>query len=116
MRKPILHLLGLLCLLPMLGARAPKATPSNLCDIYGYIYLETGDRRADYKFYVEESEFSADLVVFQEENPLYADASGHWFITDRREEADYILKQVPRESGSDFIIFYTEYEYRAGCP
>ncbi|MEL6536859.1 MAG: DUF6150 family protein [Bacteroidota bacterium] len=94
-------------------ARVP---PSGICDLFGYIYLETGDKPVDYTFYVEESEFSADLVVFWEENPLYADASGHWHETTDSFEAHHILKQISSPNKADFIVYFTEYEHRAGCP
>jgi len=110
----------LLVLIGFVGAApAPKAKrlpPSGICDLLGYIYLEEGNQPVDYTFYVEESEFSADLVVFWEENPLYADAGGHWHEVKDSFEAHHILKQVSSPNKADFIVYFTEYENRAGCP
>ncbi|HAA10176.1 MAG TPA: hypothetical protein DCE41_00200 [Cytophagales bacterium] len=110
----------LFVLVGFLGAYPAPASftlpPSGICDLFGYIYLEEGNRPVDYTFYVEESEFSADLVVFWEENRLYADASGHWHETQDSFEAHHILKQVSSPNKADFIVYFTEYEHRAGCP
>lgn len=98
---------------------APKESekvPRELCEIFGYVYLEQDPRRgADYTYYVEESEFSSDLVVFWQENPLYASSSGLWYETKDPFEAHFTLRRTKKRSEADFIVYFTEYEYRAGC-
>ena len=105
----------------LLGGSTPAPSfsthqPRELCEIFGYIRIVEGNSRADYTYYVEESEFSADYVVFWEESPLYADVSGHWYKTDDPYEAFYTLKEIKNPNRADFIVYFTEYEHRAGCP
>ena len=105
----------------------PAATPAEIapasaslepCKIYGSVYLETDPSRRSYCFgtvYVEPEEAFADLVVFKENNKLFADNAGLWADAPARDFADYVLFVTPDRAKADFAIHYTKVRSFAGC-
>jgi hypothetical protein len=87
-----------------------------ICKIYGSVYFEKEPSKADFRVYVETSQAFADLVVFKQNNRLFADNAGHWFITEKRDIADFRIHIMEEKRGADFSICYTTTESFAGCP
>ncbi|WP_231590695.1 hypothetical protein [Hymenobacter terrenus] len=88
------------------------------CKIYGSVYLETDPSRRSYCFgtvYVEPEEAFADLLVFKENNKLFADRAGLWADAPARDFADYVLFVTPDRGKADFAIHYTTVRSFAGC-
>ena len=100
------------------AARATAAGPLEPCKIYGSVYLETDPGRRSYCFgtvYVEPEEAFADLIVFKENNKLFADKAGLWADAPARDFADYVLLVTTDRSRADFAIHYTKVRSFAGC-
>ncbi|WP_375418425.1 hypothetical protein [uncultured Hymenobacter sp.] len=109
-------LTALLTLAPTPPA-APKAS-LEFCRIYGAVYLETDPSRRSYCFgtvYVEPEEAFANVLVFKEDNKLFADKSGLWAEAPNREFADYVLFVTTERNRADFTIHYTKVRSFAGC-
>jgi len=105
-------------LLVLAPAKSPAAGPLEPCKIYGSVYLETDPSRRSYCFgtvYVEPEEAFADLIVFKEENKLFADRAGLWHAAPVRDFADYVLFVTTDRSRADFAIHYTTVRSFAGC-
>ena len=88
------------------------------CRIYGSVYLERDPRRRSYCFgvvYEEPEEGYADLLVFAENNKLFADKVGLWYFTEARDFADYALFVTNNRGLADFSIHYTKVRSFAGC-
>ena len=99
-------------------ARIPAAGPLEPCKIYGSVYLETDPGRRTYCFgtvYIEPEEAFADVLVFKENNKLFADKPGLWAEAPARDFADYVLLVVTDRSRADFSIHYTTVRSFAGC-
>ncbi|TPG62274.1 hypothetical protein [Hymenobacter nivis] len=100
---------------PVLVARSGSIDP---CKVFGSIYLETDPRRRAGCFgivYVEPDQAFADLLVFKEDNKLFADKAGLWAEAPNREFADYVLFVTPTRGLADFTIHYTPARSFAGC-
>ncbi|OGX91518.1 hypothetical protein BEN49_04890 [Hymenobacter coccineus] len=100
---------------PVPAARFGSVDP---CKVYGSIYLETDPRRRSGCFgivYVEPDQAFADLLVFKEDNKLFADKAGLWAAAPNREFADYVLFVTPTRGLADFTIHYTPARSFAGC-
>lgn len=100
-----------LCLL-VTAAAAQRRKP---CDLFGTVYFVKDKLDADFTVYLEETESFANLVVYREDNALYADQSGVWFITDRLGLAQYRVYVETIKGRADFTIHYTETRSFAGC-
>ncbi|MBD2768746.1 hypothetical protein IC235_12700 [Hymenobacter sp. BT664] len=103
---------------PLVVARPRAAGPLEPCKIYGSVYLETNPSRRSYCFgtvYIEPEEAFADLLVFKEDNKLFADRAGLWAETPARDFADYVLFVTPDRARADFAIHYTTVRSFAGC-
>jgi len=87
-----------------------------ICKIYGSVFIEEDPKKADFKVYIESSEAFADLMVFLQNNRLYADNAGLWYLTEKRDIADFRIYITEEKKGSDFTICYTKTESFAGCP
>ncbi|MDN5216380.1 DUF6150 family protein [Fulvivirgaceae bacterium BMA12] len=85
------------------------------CNIFGVVYVEPNERRADYVVYEEKTEAFADLNVFKEENKLLADDAGLWYFTDKRDLADFSIYIANDPSNVHFTIYYTDVISHAGC-
>jgi hypothetical protein len=98
--------------------RALAAGPLEPCRIFGSIYLETDPSRRGYCYgtvYVEPEEAFADVLIFKENNKLFADKAGLWADAPARDFADYVLLVVTDRSRADFSIHYTKVRSFAGC-
>ena len=105
-------------LLALLPAKASAANSLEPCKIFGSVYLETDPARRSYCFgtvYVEPQEAFADLLVFKEDNKLFADRAGLWADAPARDFADYVLFVTPDRGKADFSIHYTAVRSFAGC-
>lgn len=101
---------------PVSPARATQSIEA--CRIYGSIYLETDPRRRSYCFatvYLEPEEGYADMLVYKEDNKLFADKAGFWAFTQARDFADYALFVTDNRNLADFSIHYTNVRSFAGC-
>ncbi|WP_230687725.1 hypothetical protein [Hymenobacter ruricola] len=99
-------------------ARVRAAGPLEPCKIFGSVYLETDPSRRGYchgTVYVEPEEAFADVLVFKENNKLFADKAGLWADAPARDFADYVLLVVTDRSRADFSIHYTKVRSFAGC-
>ena len=99
-------------------ARAATTASLEPCRIYGSVYLETDPGRRGYCFvsvYLEPEEAFADLLVFNEQNKLFADKAGLWHEAPSRNFADYVLFVSPNRGTADFAIHYTKVRSFAGC-
>ncbi|WP_109831628.1 DUF6150 family protein [Reichenbachiella versicolor] len=85
------------------------------CKVYGQIYEVELEGMADYIVYIEDSEYSADLVVYEHENSLYADHPGQWHFVENKRFANAYVYFTKRKNMADFIIAFTDTESFAGC-
>ncbi|MCU0450261.1 MAG: DUF6150 family protein [Bernardetiaceae bacterium] len=86
------------------------------CDVFGVIHISKDPYLAQFRVFVEtEADYRADVIVFKENNQLYADRQGIWFVTDKRGFATYTVAYVTDRSQADFIVYFTEKENFAGC-
>ena len=134
MANSLLPTASLMLLAPLfawlLNAAVPMPTPvvavpavarpaeSEFCQIYGAVYLERDPSRRAYCAFIayeEPEEGFADLNVFKEDNKLFADQPGLWYITPTREFADYVVFITPNRAFADFAIHYTTARTFAGC-
>jgi hypothetical protein len=102
----------------MRPAVARAAGPLEPCKIFGSIYLETDPSRRGFchgTVYVEPEEAFADVLIFKENNRLFADKGGLWADAPARDFADYVLLVVTDRSRADFSIHYTTVRSFAGC-
>ena len=105
-------------LLALTPAKSPAIGSLEPCKIFGSVYLETDPGRRAYCFgtvYVEPEEAFADLIVFKENNKLFADKAGLWADAPARDFADYVLLVTTDRSRADFAIHYTTVRSFAGC-
>ncbi len=94
---------------------ALPSTPKELCRLRGSVYVTDNPNQAHYFVYVEDYESSAHLSVFVEENKAFADQPGHWFYTDKKAFADFVVYFTDNKGMADFTIYYTEVGSFAGC-
>jgi len=103
-------------------ATFPAAKPTVLapkyCEIYGSVYLERDPRRkanTQYTIFEETEEAFANLVVYKEDNKLFADKPGLWYITTNRDFADFVIFVSPNRNVADFSVNFTTVRSFAGC-
>lgn len=92
-----------------------SAQSINFCDLYGAVYVEKDPYNAHFIVYLEETEGSADVLVYKEDNKLFADRKGIWHMTDNKGLADFIVFFEKNRRNADFSIYYTDVESFAGC-
>ncbi|MDX5443845.1 MAG: hypothetical protein LPJ89_08705 [Hymenobacteraceae bacterium] len=88
------------------------------CQIYGSVYLERDPRYKSYAthlVYIEPEEAFADMLVFEEDNKLFADKPGLWYKAKGRAFADYVFFVTDNRALADFSIHYTDVRSFAGC-
>ncbi|MFY0688134.1 MAG: hypothetical protein JXQ90_13265 [Cyclobacteriaceae bacterium] len=90
--------------------------PPDYCQIYGSMYEVEYASQADYIVYEELSEGSADIMVFEQGNRLYADKPGMWFFENKKDFAKYKVFFTDKENGAHFSVYFTRFESFAGCP
>lgn len=92
-----------------------KVSQMDPCDIFGRVYIESNPRYAHFKVYEDDSEAFSDIIIFEEENSLYANEVGHWSFVDDRDFADVYIYFEKERNLADFSVYYTDYESFAGC-
>jgi hypothetical protein len=92
-----------------------KAQSAQICDLYGAVFVENNPKNADYIVFIEEAESAANMLVFQEDNRLFADKKGAWFFTKNRGTANFTIYFETDRRYADFSIYYTEVASFAGC-
>ena len=88
------------------------------CRIFGTVFLETNPSRRGFCFatvYLEPEEAFADLMVYREDNKLFADKAGFWYLPPGPNFADYVLFVTENRALADFTIHYTTVRSFAGC-
>lgn len=99
---------------PVSGVSAAK----DYCHVYGAVYLERDPRyknTASAIVFLNEEEAFANLVVYRENNKLFADGPGIWFITPHKAFANHILYVTDQRYQADFTVFYTDVRSSATC-
>ena len=116
---------GWLALLPV--GKTPAAAPvpaseiraaKNYCHVYGAVYLERDPRyknTASAIVFLNEEEAFANMVVYRENNKLFADGPGIWYITPHKAFANHILYVTDQRNLADFTVFYTDVRSSATC-
>lgn len=112
-------------LLPSFTAPAVAPAPAaeagigrDYCNIYGAVYLETNPmyrNTATATVFLKEDEAFADLVVYRENNKLFADGTGIWYITPSKAFADHILYVTDQRHLADFTVYFTDVRSSAIC-
>jgi hypothetical protein len=96
----------------------PVVSAPDFCRIYGSVYLERDPRKksgTQYTIYEESEEAFANLVVYQEDNKLFADAPGLWHEASNRNFADFVVFVSPNRNLADFGVYFTKTRSFAGC-
>ena len=102
---------------PVSNFTQPNRDP-DFCSIYGSVYLTSDPKYkslARYIIYLEPEEAFANLVVFKEENKLFADKVGLWYPAPAHDFADHVLFVTTNRAFADFSVFYTKSRSFAGC-
>lgn len=95
-----------------------QASKPDVCQLFGSVYLTSDPKQknlARYIVYIEPEEAYADLIVFKENNKLFADAPGLWFITTSRSFSDHIFFVTTNRAFADFSVHFTSKRTFAGC-
>jgi hypothetical protein len=109
---------------PLPGAVVKTPVPANvprepeICRMFGSVYLTSDPKQknyAKYIVYLEPEDTYADLFVFKENNKLFADSPGLWYLTTSRNFADHIFFVTTNRAFADFSIYYTKARTLAGC-
>jgi hypothetical protein len=105
----------------------PAAAPSpaeragigrDYCNIYGAVYLELNPmyrNTATATVFLKEDEAFADLVVYRENNKLFADGTGIWYITPSKAFADHVLYVTDQRHLANFTVYFTDVRSSAIC-
>ena len=88
---------------------------SLICQAYGSVYEVNEPYLADLIIFEELSEVTADLLVYEQQNRLYANKPGMWYFEDKKDFARFYIYFTPNKSEADFIVYFTEFESFAGC-
>ncbi|MCG8474670.1 MAG: DUF6150 family protein [Cytophagales bacterium] len=104
----------LICL-GMMQISSAQAQPVSPCQVFGKIFYTKTKQEAQVWVYVEDSEGLADLIVYKEENELFADKAGLWCKTAKKKFADYRVYITDNPEEAHFCIFYTDEPDFAGC-
>lgn len=89
-----------------------------ICRMFGSVYLTDDPKQKNYArftVFIDTEDTYADLLVFKENNKLFADAPGLWHITTSRNFADHVLFITTNRALADFTIHYTKARTFAGC-
>ncbi|WP_018479885.1 DUF6150 family protein [Pontibacter roseus] len=111
-----------LALLPTIAVPAPPAQPAavsqDICRIYGSVYLERDPKyrnTASHTVFLGDDEAFATMVVYRENNKLFADGTAIWYITDKKAFADHILYVTDNRNFADFTVHFTSVRSYAAC-
>lgn len=111
----------ILALFPLMKAPTPAlpmATGKDFCQIYGSVYLERDPKyknTAAYTVFLNEEEAFANMVVYRENNKLFADATAIWYITPNKAFADHIIYVTDNRNFADFTVHFTDVRSYATC-
>ena len=101
------------------SVKAEKATVArDYCKIYGAVYLERDPKyknTASYTVYLNEEEAFANMIVFRENNKLFADATAIWYLTPNKAFADHIVYVTDNRNFADFSVHFTNVRSFAAC-
>ena len=100
-------------LIPMMDSGATKPNP--YCDVYGVMHEVQDRRKADFLVFEQPTENFADILVYDQDSKLYANAPGHWHFVSKPHLARYKLYFTKNQDEAHFSVFFTEYESFAGC-
>jgi len=103
---------------PAINPISVQQSEPQICRLFGSVYLTSDPKQknlARYIVYIEPEEAYADLLVFKENNKLFADGPGLWFINSSRNFADHIFYVTTNRAFADFSIHYTSKRTFAGC-
>ncbi|MDX5423233.1 MAG: DUF6150 family protein [Hymenobacteraceae bacterium] len=90
----------------------------DFCAIYGSVYLERDPKyrnTASYTVFLEEEEAFANMVVYRENNKLFADGTAIWYITPNKAFADHVLYVTDNRNFADFSVHFTDARSFATC-
>jgi hypothetical protein len=93
-------------------------TSRNFCKVYGAVYLERDPKyknTASYTVYLDEEEAFANMVVYRENNKLFADGTAIWYLTPKKAFADHIIYVTENRNFADFTVHYTDVRSFATC-
>lgn len=118
----ILLLTFWLALMPYMGVPAPTTSTAtvnqDICRVYGSVYLERDPKyknTASYTVFLGEDEAFASMVVYRENNKLFADGTAIWYITDKKAFADHVLYVTDNRNFADFTVHFTNVRSYAAC-
>jgi hypothetical protein len=103
---------------PQLSEPAPPSAAlsrPDVCQLKGVVYVTEIPEEAHFRVFVEEYESSARLLVFSEENRLFADQPGVWHFTRKRAFSNFTIYLTDTRAFADFTIAYTDIASFAGC-
>lgn len=102
---------------PAFPKKAAAPVP-DFCRVYGSVYLERDPKRqagTQFTIYEETEDAFANLVVYKEENKLFADEPGLWYLAPNRDFADFVIFVSPNRNLADFGVYFTKTRSFAGC-
>ncbi|GAB3202560.1 hypothetical protein ABID22_002695 [Pontibacter aydingkolensis] len=112
-------------LLPLFSVTEEAPAPVNrviaardYCKIYGAVYLERDPKyknTAAHTVYLNEEEAFANMVVYRENNKLFADATAVWYLTPNKAFADHIVYVTDNRNFADFTVHFTNVRSFAAC-
>ena len=105
----------LILLLTPIHFSSVNHTRPNFCNVYGITYQVSDPHRADFHVYEEETEGSADILIYETEDKLFADRSGLWHFTDVEAFADFKVYFGNNRGTADFTVYFIDVESFAGC-
>ncbi|MEY3417443.1 MAG: hypothetical protein RL060_1555 [Bacteroidota bacterium] len=108
-------LISVFCFGCIMSSHAQNKKNIDPCQIFGSAYIENNRVDATYRIFIEESAAFANVIVYKQENALYADKAGHWFFTTARGFADFSVFIETNKAFADFVVHYTVTESFAGC-
>lgn len=103
---------------PAPAPAAPKAAGPSFCKIYGSVYLERDPKYrndASHTVFLGDDEAFASMVVFKENNKLFADATAVWYITPKKAFADHVLYVTDNRNLANFTVHFTDVRSFAAC-
>lgn len=102
-------------LILLLSLVYPTEQTNPYCKVFGSFYEVEEPYLADYIVYEEGSEGSADVIVFEQKNRLFADKPGMWSFESKKEFATHTVFFTDREREAHFSVYFTRFESFAGC-
>ena len=101
----------------LVPAFSAPAAPQRIdpCSVYGAVYFEKSRSQSDFSIYIEQETGMGQLTVFKEDNKLFADQAGLWYVVDEPSFANYVVHITKDRGLADFSINYTTTRSFAGC-